>query len=110
MSLSDSASLVPLTKVHLREALATSDDSRASDLLWWLHESGWPLARSLPSIRDAAEGRATAIPATVLKTIDEIRHLERSARGVGLLVNDINQRRLGHKEAGCRAINAARPT
>lgn len=90
----DHASLIPLTKVELRESLIVQDEARAIHLLWELHGVGWPLARSLPAVRDASVGSDTSLPRSVVSTIREIARLEQLP-GHELLVDDSNQRRLG---------------
>jgi hypothetical protein len=93
--IADGAGRIPLTKVALRHALARSDYSRASELLWSLHGDGWPLARTVPAVRHASVDTKSSLPVPLLSTIQEIRDREMSTSSASRLVDDSNQRRLG---------------
>lgn len=70
---------VPLIKVKLALALATSEPEEAAMLLGELHRFGWPLSRTLPEIVAIVQPtrlRARA-PERLRQAVDEIRLAER---------------------------------
>lgn len=66
--------LVPLIKVQLDRALAEGDHARAIELLYDLHQLGWPLSRTVPDI--VAISQPTHLRAVVPKqlrdAVDEV--------------------------------------
>jgi len=70
---------VPLIKVELDAALAASEYARATELLYRLHELGWPLARTVPDILAISQPtpRRAEVPKQLRDAVDDVAAAQR---------------------------------